>query len=391
MKDPSCDQRLSLVSAHIISEKMKSNHITKSHGGACATETTTINNKPVIMRPNARTVLNLKSFKFAEKLLCDAITLNPGDACVYRCAFCYVGAQMIKVDKPYLESLNAERRARAESELGFEDVVIRRPDPVGLLRKQLFRKNSSPKFTDPDDNRVVYGSTLVDVAATMELLRETAALCNLILDNTAWQIRLLSKSNLLARLFKDNLIAEHHRQRMILGFSTGTLDDKLAASIECGTARVSKRIEALHWLQDEGYRTFGMVCPSLPQADDNYIRFSREICEAIRVDRCEHVWAEVINLRGKSLVSTLAGLHGAGFVDQAESLSAVMGAGKKAAWEQYARDTFLAHSRHVPADKLRYLQYVDDTTIDWWDKQRKHGAVLLGKAVERQNLTHVIG
>jgi DNA repair photolyase len=223
------------------------------------------------------------------------------------------------------------------------------------------------------------------------LLRETAALCNLILDSTGWQIRLLSKSSLLARLFKDNLIPERHRHRMILGFSTGTLDDNVAAAIEVGTARVSKRIEALHWLQDEGYRTFGMICPSLPQADVDYVRFSREICEAIRVDRCEHVWAEVINLRGKSLVSTLAGLHGAGFVDQAEALSAVMGSGRKDAWEQYARDTFLAHTLHVPAEKLRFLQYVDDSTVDWWAGQHQFGAVLLGKAAERKNLTHVIG
>jgi DNA repair photolyase len=360
-------------------------------GGACATETTTINNKPVIMRLNARTVITFKSRKFAEKRLCDGVTLNPGDACASRCAFCYVGAQMIKVDKPYLEALNAERRTRGESELGFEDVVIRRPDAIGLLHKQLFHRNGRPKFADPDDNRVAYGSTLVDVAATTELLRETAALCNLILDNTAWQIRLLSKSSLLARLFKDNLIPERHRHRMILGFSTGTLEDNVSAAIEGGTARVSKRIEALNWLQDEGYRTFGMICPSLPQADGDYVRFSREICEAIRVDRCEHIWAEVINLRGKSLVRTLAGLDQPGLEQEAEALSAVMGPGNKKVWEQYARDTFLAHTQHVPADKLRFLQYVSGSSVDWWAKQRKHGAVLLGKAAERKGLTHVVG
>lgn len=370
---------------------MKTNHNNNSQGGACVTATTTINKKPVILRPNARTVLNLKSKGFAEKLLCDGITLNPGDACVFRCAFCYVESQVIKYAKPFLKALNEERHARGDIELGFEDVVIRRPDSVDLLHKQLFSKNGRPKFPDPDDTRVVYGSTLVDVAATMELLRETAELCNMILDNTAWQIRLLSKSSLLHRLFKDSLIPERHRHRMILGFSTGTLDDKVAGAIECGTARVSKRIEALHWLQDEGYRTFGMICPSLPQADGEYIRFSREICEAIRVDRCEHIWAEVINLRGKSLVSTLAGLHGAGFTAQAEALSAVMGPGKKAAWEKYARDTFLAHTMHVPAQKLRFLQYVDDTTVDWWAGQRTDGAVLLGKVAERKNLIHFNG
>ncbi len=376
---------------------MKNNYTENCQGGACAAETTTINGKPVIMRPNAQTVLNLKSRAFAAKLLCDSsdenegVTLNPGDACPFSCEFCYVGSQMIKVDKPYLDEFNAGRRARGESELGFEDVVIRRPDPVGLLRKQLFRKNGKPKFIDPDDNRVVYGSTLVDVAATMELLRETAELCNLILESTSWQIRLLSKSSLLHRLFKDNLIPMRHRHRIILGFSTGTLDDNVAKAIETGTVLVSKRLESLHWLQDEGYRTFGMICPSLPQPDGDYIRFSRAICEAIRIDRCEHIWSEVINLRGMSLVRTLAGLHTAGLAREAEALSAVMGPGNKKAWEAYARDTFLAHTRHVAADKLRFLQYINDSTASWWARQRKHGAVLLGKTAEKRNLTAIAG
>lgn len=343
--------------------------------------------KPVIMRTNARTVLNLKSRKFGEKLLCDEITLNPGDACVFSCGFCYVATQMIKVDKQFLEALNAERRARGERELSFEEVVIRRLNSIELLNQQLFHKNGRRRFVDPDDNRVVYGSTLVDVAANMELLRETAELCNLILENTAWQIRLLTKSSLLHRLFKDNLIPARHRHRMILGFSTGTLDDDVAKAIETGTARVSKRIESLHWLQDEGYRTFGMICPSLPQVDGDYQRFSREICEAIRVERCEHVWAEVINLRGRSLVRTLGALHLAGLENEALALSAVMGTGNKDAWEQYSRATFLAHTKHVPAGKLRFLQYVDENTVDWWARHQKNGAVLLGKTAEEMMLT----
>ncbi|MDF1862654.1 MAG: hypothetical protein P1U87_20725 [Verrucomicrobiales bacterium] len=351
----------------------------------------TMNGKPVIWRPNTRTVLSLKSLKFEEKLLCDGITLNPGDACVFSCGFCYVEGQMIKVDKPYLKALNAERHTRGESELTFEQVVIRRPDSVGLLRQQLFDKKGRAKFADPDDNWVVYGSTLVDVAANMELLRETADLCNLIHESTAWQIRLLSKSSLLHRLFKDNMIPVRHRHRLILGFSTGTLDDNVASAIEMGTARVSKRLESLHWLQDEGYRTFGMICPSLPQVDGDYESFSRKICEAIRVDRCEHVWAEVINLRGRSLVRTLGALHTAELEDEALALSAVMGQGKKTAWEEYSRATFLAHAMHVPAEKLRYLQYIDGSTADWWADHREHGAILLGKAAEERNLATSVG
>ncbi len=345
-----------------------------------------MNGKPVLYR-NAKTVLTLKARAFGEKLLCDDLVLNPGDACGFRCGYCYVGPQMIKVDKPVLAAFETDIGRRVD----FQEVVIRRRNAHKLLQAQLLKKDGRPKFADPDDNRVVFGSTLVDVAANMELLRETAGLCNLILDNTAWQIRWLSKSSLLARLFKDNLIPKRHRHRMILGFSTGTLSDKVAKLIEIGTSPVSKRLAALHWLQDEGYRTFGMFCPSLPQPDGDYENFSQEICQAIRVDRCEHVWAEVLNLRGKSLARTLAALQVAGFATQAEALSAVMGPRNKAAWEHYARATFQAHTHHVPPSKLRFLQYVAEDTADWWARRRKHGAILLGKVAVRRNLTAVAG
>ena len=57
-----------------------------------------------------------------------------------------------------------------------------------------------------------------------------------------------------------------------------------------GTALVSKRLEALRWLQDHGYRTYAMVCPILPQTD--YNAFAQEMIGAIDVANCEHVWAE---------------------------------------------------------------------------------------------------
>jgi DNA repair photolyase len=137
----------------------------------------------------------------------------------------------------------------------------------------------------------------------MELLRETAEACNLLLDHTHFQIRLLSKSNLLHKLIADKMIPERHHQRIIFGFSTGTLDDRVAKAIETGTPLVSQRLKSLHWLQDQGLRTFGMICPSLPQ--HNYRKFSREICEAVRFEQCEHVWAEVTRDDGREFVEVV--------------------------------------------------------------------------------------
>jgi DNA repair photolyase len=336
--------------------------------------------KPILYR-DAKTVLTLKSDEFQHKLLCDGITLNLGDACAFSCAYCYVGPAMRKLLHGHIDGYNEEHGTA----LRHEDFVIRRRHSPDLLRSQLFGKDGTARFADPDDDRVVYSSTLVDVAGNMELLRETADACRVILESTSWQIRLLSKSNLLYKLIADRMIPEKYHHRIIFGFSTGTLDDPVARAIEQGTALVSKRLYALHWLQDRGLRTFGMICPSLPQED--YDQFSQEMCAAIRAEKCEHVWAEVINVRGESFPRTLAALHVSGLNDEALRLSSVSGPKGKQQWEEYARQTFLAHSAHIPPDKLRFLQYVDKRSSGWWDEQRAKGAVLLGSTAKALGLT----
>lgn len=343
----------------------------------------TMSGKPVLWR-EAKTVLTRESEAFQEKLLCDGLTFNPGDLCVYSCSFCYVESQVRKL--VYREI--REHNDQASEQRGCSEVVVRRQNAVGLLKGQIRSKDDNP-----NDKRVVYGSTLVDVAANVQLLKETAELVTLILDKTHWQVRLLSKSNLLHKLMKDRLIPDRrkegnqlsHHQRIIFGFSTGTFDDKLAAAFEQGTALVSKRLEALHWLQDEGFRTFGMVCPSLPQ--DDYAAFARDAVHRLRPAKMEHVWAEVINVRGESFQRTRKALLDGGFKDAAERLASVSdGPGVRRLWEQYARATFEAHRNAFPSGKLRFLQYVDSTNLDWWKDQRINGAVLLGKTAQNSNV-----
>ena len=241
-----------------------------------AQPTEKINGKPVLYRENAKTVLSMKS-DFKHKLLCTGPVLNMGDACVYGCTYCYVPSAMRKLVFPVLDG-------RAHDE-----VVIRRPKALELLQNQL------DQIKEKKVPHVVYSSSLVDVAANIELMKETAAACVMIFEQTNWEMRLLTKSNLLPRLIRE--IPEKFHHRLILGVSTGTFDDEIGKVIEVGTALVSKRIESLHWLQDNGFRTFAMVCPSLPQND--YAAFARQAAELLRYRRCEHVWAEVINVRGK--------------------------------------------------------------------------------------------
>lgn len=327
-----------------------------------------MNGKPVFSVP-AKSVLNLES-GFRHKLLCDGPTFTAGSACAYSCSFCYVEDLMRK--NPHWTAVQAQHPGSE-----FTDVVIRRSGAVEALRSQLTYADGRPRFGDPTDQRVIYASPLVDVAANMELVRETIDMCKAVLELTHWHIRLLSKSNLLPKV-ADGLST--WRDRMIYGVSTGTLDDGLARAFEKGTPLVSKRIESLRWLQDNGYRTFGMICPSLPQV--NYTAFAQEMLVAIRADKCEHVWGEVINLRGDSFMRTIGALETAGYMQESSALKTV--STDKEAWEEYARSTFTAEAvaladQNGPDNKpkLRFLQYVSAAARAWWKERESIGAILL--------------
>jgi DNA repair photolyase len=254
----------------------------------------------------------------------------------------------------------------------LEDVVVRRRKAIKTMRKQL--TINKPAGVDLQKKAVIYTSPLVDAAASMVLVRETAEACRMIFELTNWDVRVLSKSSFLDVLAK--MIPDEFKMRMIYGFSTGTLDDKLCDSFEKGTARVTKRLKSLYWLQDNGYRTFGMLCPILPQR--NYEEYADRAAKAIRVEQCEHVWGEVINVRGDSLVATCKALEKEGFTEEMERLNGVCGPGSGEAWEQYARAAFEGLANRMPPGKLRFLQYVKPETLDWWFPRKADGAVLLG-------------
>jgi hypothetical protein len=237
---------------------------------------------------------------------------------------------------------------------------------------------------------------------------------------TSFHIRLLSKSPLLAtevaneldRRFPDPETGA--KKRIIFGLSTGILEDQIAEAIEQHVPPPSKRLEALRRLQDEGFRTFGMLCPILPQPDGAaYRQYAADALDAIRADRCEQVWAEVLNFRagGKSagrgpeeqrqrdsFTATRQALRKAGLQEKAALVEHV--ASDDQAWEEYARATFEALVNEGPKqnnpslvvgeklkatepNKLRFLQYPRNFAriAQYWDAQQVNGAVLLGGIV----------
>lgn len=314
----------------------------------------------------ARTVINPNS-GFAHKKLCTGPTFSTGDCCVYSCQYC-----SLKLGRAsqYVREVVREATAGGHKR---SDIVVRRLNALEVAKANLEKLGDMVR-----EPHVVFTSPNVDPAANMTLVHETADIVDVILERTAWEIRVLSKSNLLPKL--ADLIPDKHRMRVIYGVSTGILDDRLAATIETGAALPSKRIASIRELQDRELRTYGMICPSLPQESPSaYLEFSREAAAALRVEKMERVWAEVINLRGPSMRDTLDALHNDGFAREAELLNAVSGPGSRCRWDAYARSTFLAHRQVMGPEKLCFLQYVKgEIEAFWWNQHASGGAIPLG-------------
>jgi len=349
---------------------------------------TTVGGKPVGYLPS-KSVLTA-SPAFAHKELTDRPILNLGDACPFSCTYCYqrhMAFKRVFADGSFVNHPPALQATLIATGMDHQAVVLKRcgrsPGETGLKLLEQNLKDWQP--AEKSRKIVCFTSNAVDPAGNMADVEETALALNQIFEATNWDVRILSKSDLLPKLAE--LVKEEFRHRMIFGVSTGTLDDDLATAIEIGAPLVSERIRSLHWLQDKGYRTFGMICPSLPQANAKaYASFSKDICKAIRLGQCEHVWAEPLNVRGNSTQNTINALMGAGFTAEADALSAVTGPGTKPVWEAYAQATFLAHTKNIPASKLRFLHYPPIptatsrfaiTTRAWWLSQVVNGAIVL--------------
>jgi len=106
-----------------------------------------------------------------------------------------------------------------------------------------------------------------------------------------------------------------------------------------------------------GLRTYGMLCPLLPGiADapaqiDQLVRFVKD-CGA------EEVFSEAVNARGNSLTLTEQVLRDAGFLAEADAISAIR---KRTVWSKYVVGLFQkiqeAMRAHMTTDKLRFLLY----------------------------------
>ncbi len=228
------------------------------------------------------------------------------------------------------------------------------PDVLERLDEQLAGK-------PPDWGR---GKTLVFSMLTdgfsPELVRRgvTERALVAVLNRTSFRVRVLTK-NAIVGTPKWIRFFQTYPGRLVVGLSTGTLDDDWARRIEIGTSLPTARLRALRKLQDAGVPTYGMLCPVFPDLLERDALDS--LISHIRPEVVEHIWAEPYNDRNNwSIVRDGYAPGSFGhhwFTDVYEN-------GHIEQWSRYATDLYRRLKRRAHRDgwidKLRYLLYERD-------------------------------
>ena len=263
----------------------------------------------------------------------------------------------------YLRIHQEEFAQCAESQMGrsikpSEDpsLMMVWPDVVSQLEDEL---SSKPKQFGID--KTLMFSMLTD-GFSPELVRDgtTRAVLELVLERTSFRIRVLTKNAVVGndewiQFFRD------HKDRFVVGLSTGSLDDKWARKMELGTSSPTERFNALRRLQEAGVPTFGMLCPVFPDMLEG--DSIEKMIEMINPDAVEHFWAEPYNDRINWRIVRSGYPKGSPIY---EWFTNVYEYRMSPLWSQYTTELYKRLKYHAVKNdwlqKLRYLLYEDGIT-----------------------------
>jgi len=176
-----------------------------------------------------------------------------------------------------------------------------------------------------------------------------------VIDRTSFRIRVLTKNAIVGTEPWIDFFAQH-RDRFVIGLSTGTLNDSWARRIELGTSLPTERLAALANLQAAGLATFGMLCPVFPDVlGGNSLE---SMLDSISSSCVEHLWAEPFNDRNNwQAVRKGYSTESFGY----SWLTDVFEYRRTAIWSRYATELYVRlrtkAEREGWLSKLRFLLY----------------------------------
>ncbi|NMB54471.1 MAG: radical SAM protein [Leptolinea sp.] len=180
--------------------------------------------------------------KLAKSILSESkifpYVINAYTGCQHSCSYCYAR---------YMKKFTGHHEPWGQ----FVDVKVNAPE---LLRKEITRKHRGR----------VWVSGVCDPYQPLEAKYRLSGQCLEILAQHDWPVTVQTRSPLVLR---DVEILKQGAEFEV-GFSIGTADDAVRRLFEPAAPPVEERINALTELHRAGIKTFAMIAPILPGAED---------------------------------------------------------------------------------------------------------------------------
>lgn len=300
----------------------------------------------LVVVPNLKRLLH-ESPGFAKKGL-STWKLDIAMLCELGCCYCSSNAgNLLRINRELLADVTeAQTRER----------TYPADDPALMfvwtdVEKQLEAELASKSKTFGAGETLVFSMLTDGFSPTLVARGVTERVLSILIEQTSFRVRILTK-NAVVGSPKWIRFFEAHRDRLVVGLSTGSLDRPWARNIELRTSTVKARLAALRSLQDTGIPTYGMLCPVFPAALGDDVA---EIIERIRPDVVEEIWAEPYNDRLNWRRVRDAFPDGSG---ERATFEAMFDGNDRGAWSAYAAELYrqlrrLLGQRFI--DKLRYL------------------------------------
>ena len=214
-----------------------------------------------------------KSILSASKIY--PYVINPYVGCQHACSYCY--ARYMKKFTGHSEPWGT-----------FVDVKV---NAVELLLKEINRKKKA----------TVWISGVCDPYQPLEGKYKLTGQCLQILAHHDWPVVVQTRSPLVLR--DMDILKEANNVEV--GFSVTTADDNIRQLFEHDAPPIQERINALAELHRSGIRTYAMIAPVLPGAE-NLVKLLSGSVDYILVDRMNYHYADFI-YRKHRLEEKLAG------------------------------------------------------------------------------------
>ncbi|KYH41458.1 MAG: radical SAM protein [Candidatus Bathyarchaeota archaeon B26-2] len=188
-------------------------------------------------------------------------TINPYIGCEHGCTYCYAR---------FMKRYTGHREEWGE----FVDVKI---NAVTLLKREIKRRRVGK----------VWISGVCDPYQPLENRYKLTRGCLEVLLREGWPVTIQTKSPLILRDIE--ILREFREIEAVLSITTS--DDEIRRIFEPNSPPIEERIEALGRLHSEGIKTYAMIAPLLPKAEELVKQLEGKV-DHVLIDKMNYHYAD---------------------------------------------------------------------------------------------------